>query len=627
MEVDLDSEPYSAYGNISADGVRKLLGAPPLDRLTTMIRETVQNSWDARIRNPESVPEYVVRVRELEPSQAQFLREIFFAKLPPDGEADRIRDSLANPLIVEISDFGTVGLNGPTQPSEAVDEGEPTNFVDFLRNVGTPRNEHLGGGTYGFGKSSLFMLSAISTVIVDSETAFQGRAVRRVMGCRIGSNYASRRKRFTGRHWWGRRQDVGPMEPLTGRDASTARRRLGLPDRGPDQTGTTLAIIAPELPVDIDNVGAMIVRTLLVNFWPKLVPGRNGDCAMKFRVEVCGSQVSIPSPASTPPFNLFSRALKAARAPETSAGLTTTIRCERPKFNLGYLALEQGPVRPRESALIAGDGDDVDRGEGDPLGVPCRHVALMRPAELVVKYLPGPPSGDSGQEWAGVFIASDEGEVESAFAESEPPAHDDWNPDSIRSKTRRTLVRVALRRIRDEVASRFRQAPVVAASGGADTPLGATADRFGQALLSGGAGTGVSRVASSGRGSAGRSGGAGSPRSGTRLRIGTPAFVGLEVIGGIAVSVFSIVVDAPAGATRRIAASARLVMDGVPVDAADIPLGVTTPKVLAWRAEVGVRKGEQTVVGEGRSTWEVLVTCDGEHVTALTVEEVSGADR
>ena len=45
--LDRESEPYSQYGNMSADGIQRLLGAPNLNALQILIRETVQNSWDA----------------------------------------------------------------------------------------------------------------------------------------------------------------------------------------------------------------------------------------------------------------------------------------------------------------------------------------------------------------------------------------------------------------------------------------------------------------------------------------------------------------------------------------------------------------------------------------------------
>ena len=56
-------------------------------------------------------------------------------------------------------------------------------------------------------------------------------------------------------------------------------------------------------------------------------------------------------------------------------------------------------------------------------------------------------------QWGGVFICSEDKEVEQAFAKSEPPAHDDWKPEaSIEiSPTQKTFVKTALRQIKEEV--------------------------------------------------------------------------------------------------------------------------------------------------------------------------------
>ena len=45
--LDLQSERYGALGNLASEGVKNQLGRPRLDQLTVLIRESVQNSWDA----------------------------------------------------------------------------------------------------------------------------------------------------------------------------------------------------------------------------------------------------------------------------------------------------------------------------------------------------------------------------------------------------------------------------------------------------------------------------------------------------------------------------------------------------------------------------------------------------
>ena len=47
--VNIYSEPFRRDGNISAEGASKLLGRPSLSPLELLLRETLQNSWDASI--------------------------------------------------------------------------------------------------------------------------------------------------------------------------------------------------------------------------------------------------------------------------------------------------------------------------------------------------------------------------------------------------------------------------------------------------------------------------------------------------------------------------------------------------------------------------------------------------
>ena len=74
----------------------------------------------------------------------------------------------------------------------------------------------------------------------------------------------------------------------------------------------------------------------------------------------------------------------------------------------------------------------------------------MRGANLVVEYLAGEPLPDQHLWYAGVFRADDASAVDAAFAASEPPTHDTWEPAQLEDEQRR-IVRLALRRIREEL--------------------------------------------------------------------------------------------------------------------------------------------------------------------------------
>lgn len=445
IKVDRQSETYSHMGNISAQGVQRLLGTPSLDRLQTVIRESVQNSWDAR--SSRRKPRYQIHLRNLDEEQARYVREIFFSDLVEEDSQSCISRFLKKKKlrVLELADYETDGLGGPTDASVVTEEGAVTDFVDFIRNVGTPRDTMGGGGTYGYGKSSLYNLSLCGTIIVDSATTFKDKPERRLIGCRVAESFTIQKGvhkgKYTGRHWWGNECSGERLEPLRGAAAACCANALGFAERGETDLGTSIMILDPDLDTSEIEALTAIQRSLLWNFWPKMVQYDGKGAAMSFSTMLNGTMVPMPEPAHCPPLDLFETAMRSLKS-----GDAVSIDCMRPIMHLGLLALSKnvkGTRRPGFDDL--GDGMFPES---------SHHVALMRPAELVVKYLPGNPM-PPGTEWGGLFLCSEEPTVEQAFAEAEPPAHDDWIPRHMADRTQKTLVNVALKRIKQEMEQAF----------------------------------------------------------------------------------------------------------------------------------------------------------------------------
>lgn len=158
--VSIYPEPYAASGNIGDGGLRKLLGAPSLNMLQMVIREAVQNSCDAAKLG--TGPEILIRVRTLTKDQIKTLKETIFCELPinRDSRAGILNFlNSAAPNVLEICDFQTVGLGGPTRADWVPQGTKVTDFIDFMRNFGSNHDTHNRGGTYGFGKVSLYKAS------------------------------------------------------------------------------------------------------------------------------------------------------------------------------------------------------------------------------------------------------------------------------------------------------------------------------------------------------------------------------------------------------------------------------------------------------------------------------------
>ena len=146
----------------------------------------------------------------------------------------------------------------------------------------------------------------------------------------------------------------------------------------------------------------------------------------------------------------------------------------KPRTLLGHLALTRYPRPPRAESS-------------------AHSIALMRQAELVVKYYERRELDVEGLQWAGVFKPVMD--VDDSFAMAEPPAHDDWVPNTMGDPDRKREVNVALKRIK-EAADTYLM-PRSANQPQSDTPPVTAvhvADMLAD-LLSGLEGTGATRVA------------------------------------------------------------------------------------------------------------------------------------
>lgn len=591
MKIELFSEPFAKTGNIAAEGFRKLLGSPARDILQTMLREAIQNSVDAA--KLKGGPEVLIRVRTLDEGQKNQLATRLLTAYPPQDSVISRSLMKRGLRVLEICDFNSTGLGGPTSADVVSEADEPQDFINFIRNVGMARDTHHGGGTYGYGKTSLYAMSACSTILVDTQTFSDGRPVRRLIGCHLGGAYAAdgeqgKRKRFTGRHWWGV-LDGDSVEPVTGSAAADMAAALGLPVRGESQTGTSILILDPLIDEKKGDewLWHYMREIILWNFWPRLTASTPADRKLSVVIEIEGKTRELPKPEEFPPLDLFAAALEACRTGSDGE----IIRCRRPKKDLGRLVIKRGLSADRYVSSLA---------EDSLIPRHCSHVALMRPVELVVKYVAGTPYADSRHEWAGVFICSDDDQVESAFAMSEPPAHDDWIPENL-PVPGSTFVRVALREIKNKASAYAVPAMDAARPGERGTSLAKTSMQLGRLLdsVSGRAPGKSFRVKSS------------VARSRT-LSISTPQFKRLVLAeSGQRHAVFeSYIQNDGSKPSLIVVAQAYLVVDGARAGTSDLPPQYATEVVRVEFEGAGKRcLGPKIHVGTASGTIRVTVIC------------------
>lgn len=620
MSVRWWSQPFAPEGSAAAEGIVKQLGRPVLDPLTVLVREAAQNSWDARL--DDGVVEFHVDVRVLG-DDVDTWRETLLPGPPKESEVALDKALGTESFVVVVSDRNTRGLGGPLRAGERAQHEETPDFVQFLRNVGEPSDHQFGGGTYGFGKGIFYRLSRAGAILVDTCTAADGPAARRLMGAALGRSWYLDERRFTGRHWWGLVATDDVPDPVLADQADIISKNLGLSGFDDGRTGTDIVILAADLGIvgpesdarerTPQEAATFLASSVLWHLWPKMVPDEYGR-HMRFTVGVNGSAVPVPEPHTLDELMPFVEALHEVRAGNGVAFSRTV-----PPKHAGTFAV----------ALSAADsaGTRLLIEAARPFEGPSHHVARMRVAELVVDYLPGPPHSDPRLAYGGVFKASED--ADALFASAEPPTHDDWISKGL-IRTARGVVQGARTFVQKQLDERLGLGPQAGGPGGQG--LGQLS-----ALLAGivparlepkddesddvaVGGTRTNGGGSSG-GGIGGSGGRPSPRRGGRPRLqGSPM---LQVHEGKPYLVAAVKVPA-ADVTRILVADVEVVVEGGGRES-EPPLGAAVPRILQWQSAAGaVAPGRTVTIPAGDdSDWYVYATHVPDAVVRFRVGQVT----
>ncbi|WIX80838.1 hypothetical protein QRX50_08765 [Amycolatopsis carbonis] len=628
------SQTFPPEGASAAEGIRNQLGRPELDLLTILVRESAQNSWDAR--TGDTTVDYHLDLKVVSPAHAPAWRELLTRRVPAHENLP-LRQAISSPAIrvLTVSDRGTTGLGGPTRADNAVVENH--DFVSFIRNIGEPRDTELGGGTYGFGKGIFYLLSKPGTVLVHTRCKVPGGFETRLMGCALWKSYAEGEglsgRRYTGRHWWGAASADGVVEPLVGAEADAVAERLGLRAFGSQETGTTVVVIDPDLGErEIQEAGEYLAETIAWNLWPKMLTGSDGGIPpMRFSVQCDGITVPVPDPRETTPLDMFVAAHEAMQSDADHKEL----RCYNPKAKLGNLGLEKRFVSPfaeTPAGVAAGIGSTV------------HHVCLMRTAELVVTYHAGPKPPAEYVSYAGVFRA--DAELDSAFAASEPPTHDAWHWQSLEGRDK-TFVKTTFTRIKEHVEELIDVDGRVK-TGSSEIALGAASRTFSD-LVAGSWGIGgasdyrqefkpVAPAAETGASQrsgdlfdsgAGGDAGASSTQgpgvdpepgssNGRRPRVEYLDSPSYEIRAGHLVLIQAFRIATPG--LHRCVADLGVALAGTSSRETDPPRGADEPQFFGWEGPDGALRTEPSQVLEGSDdVWRVLVRPAPDTTTEITV--------
>ena len=487
--MDWIPEENPPNGGLDAKGFLNLLGRPKLDPLTVLVRETAQNSWDARLDGSDSIT-FSIEGRQLGEGITQTLKDLVFVdtdwdkaiigeSADDDSETDETRNlfqSLNDKDLfgIYINDRDTKGLGGPVS-ANIPDPENANDWVDFVLNVGRENSEVGAGGSYGFGKTITYIVSRCRTIIIYSRTRVQGTMESRLIACAIGEGFVNSEKVHTGRHWWGVRGEGNCALPLIDEDADNIAEQIGMRRFEDDETGTTILILDPRTggrdPRQLMNFIADASRW---NLWPKIDDHGQGK-AIDMKVLYEDDDIQLLDYIDHAPLDLYVGAFRMLIEKETRDNIheleKTIVDGRVARHEQTWSGAQREPTGEIASLVSATQGERTNTNSipsedrslepANPFVtingevIASHHVALLRRAELVVEYYEPPQSQPPGrtQEWAGVFRCYEK--HDNAFRSSEPPTHDSWSPEILVNREHRTIVRSTLKRIDEHAQELF----------------------------------------------------------------------------------------------------------------------------------------------------------------------------
>ncbi|SIT70230.1 hypothetical protein [Microbacterium sp. RU33B] len=591
-------------GDMDATGGERLLGRTELSPLEVLVRETAQNSWDARLDGTR--PTYGVSLR-----RADFRFREDLARLLPEKHRATPVGPLAYdcPYVLEVFDRGTCGLDGPVT-LKPVQGDLPRNFQDLILKVGVPRDDGKGGGTYGFGKTASYAFSSRGTVLYWTRCRNeQGRLEHRFIVSAFRDSYQESSVQYTGRHWWGRREGDNIL-PVIGPEAEALGYRLFQRGFGAGETGTSMLIIEPtltpeslgstpadELPLTYkaeDVLGEFAARArsaIRRHLWPKLIPIPGAvESPMDISLEAGDATVPLvdEKPGSIELWGAGLNAIRSVRQRSTTSVTTpqglpvNVLAVTRLQQTIGHLAI----VRRVLAIESPPNHDDLDPRENATV----TRIALMRgQAELVVATVDWVAQSPlEGMDWLAVYKSTDDWDA--VYARTEPPAHDAWVSSSGGEPA--LVVKATKQRVSKAIRNEMYPEPVVVQPEDRPVRTGALSRRFGYLVPS----PAVSPPSTPGPSGGGTGRQRGHAKNRHRLEISAPRLVETREDGRQRQSViFSVAGESASIVTLSVSVigdeGAHEALDAGELD-------------LEWRDAVAVSAGRAVVKGGQRASVE-----------------------
>lgn len=411
-------------------------------RLQSLVRETIQNSLDARKAEDQPV-QVDFSIVELEKKHLEEVTALVpflkYAQRTALTQSDRsseaykfydraiksIEENSKFPIFC-ISDFNTLGLEGSTDE----DSFEVGPWKALVKGSGlSVKNRSDALGSFGHGSKATFAISAIRTVFYYSEILLGSKTERRFQGKSILQSMKTNLvKKTQGVGYFG---SIKKCEPLINDEIPNWTRSLRDSSRG--KTGTSIFIPFPDITINVESLWQEIELSILSNFYYAI---RMGNLEISFNGNTLFNKGNLG-----PKFNELLQRIQSTGQrieKEVREALQTAITIHSPSQDL----FGSWPIRNfGDVQFYMRIGKEI---EGRTVGIARQNGMLLTRRPLYLTRFSGTQPFD-------LFVCISDNNGSSFLRRLENPAHDNFEFDRINDPDERRKFKSDYRRFTDQI--------------------------------------------------------------------------------------------------------------------------------------------------------------------------------
>lgn len=476
----------SEWFGVGADLFLKALNEKKISNSELVVREALQNSYDARLDKQIPV-DFMIKGMYLSEENVNF-----FEKILPTRESfvalELNKNLKQRPYCIQFRDSNTCGLNGPYQEYDErgnkINILTESNYKNFVWAIGGEKGA-TKGGSFGVGKTSLFLISRVKTICIYSRTKYNGKLESRfIIKSFYPYEFSSTEKTF--QYWFCCKREnefdknTTPL-PFLNEEADDIAKGIGMDLFKENETGTNSMVLFADFNTEenefIDSETHFVnnfPKIILKWFWTKLSANTPVDKKINISLYNGNTKLEIEDPSDTSSaYFPFFRALEIWR--EENKKITRLNESEKNLYKSdfrGFIPIVLGKPKILLGALVfleVSSSDDVVQQtffkDGKNL---C--LTFMRDVEFCIKYENyNYPQIQEGRVVFALFHTDPTsydpkntkekeicGSVDEAFRNSETKTHEEWNEQSLKGREK-TYVKRAKEIIKEKLDELFNQ--------------------------------------------------------------------------------------------------------------------------------------------------------------------------